>query len=81
MKPRSYFMALVRRGTTLVLQLADSKDQIHCEAIKIYGERVNTITNLRRKQGKLAAALRGQGFRFKKFTIERVRAGDFSAGA
>lgn len=39
------------------------------------------FANLERKRELLADALKREGFKFDKFRIERVPAGDFSAGA
>lgn len=77
---KTYHMGLVRRGSSLVLQIADSVDQLDCELLKYCGQRENSIANLKRKRLQLTEALRAQGFKFSRFSIERVSAGDFSAG-
>jgi hypothetical protein len=80
MSKRVYEMGLVRRGQTLVLQLADDRDQLSCELIKYIGPRENTIKNLRSKQAQLSEALKRQGFKFRRFQIERIPGADYSAG-
>ncbi len=78
---QTYHVGLLKQGKRLVIQVADSVDQLSCELWKYLGERETTIKRL--QDGKviiLASVNASHDTAFTSVSIRRVPSADFSAG-
>ena len=78
---KTYYIGLLKRGDTVVLEMADTVDQISCECWKYYGERERSIAHLKRESAQVLRAINEEhGTQFSKLVICRVASMDYTAG-
>jgi hypothetical protein len=81
MENKPYHVGLVKQGNTLVIQYAESIDQLSCELWKYAGERMTSGERLKANGRKFLAQMnRDFGTSFTRVKIERIGRNDFTAG-
>jgi len=79
--PRAYHMGLRKDGNRVIVEVADTVDQLSCELWKYMGERENTIAELERAKDRILKVINIEyGTHFQHITIQRIASGDFTAG-
>jgi hypothetical protein len=77
----TYHIGLVKRGRTLLIEVADTVDQLSCETWKYLGERETTIAKLRENASLLCLHVNEEhGTSFACARVSRIAGDDFTAG-
>ena len=78
---REYHLGLLKEGSNVVLEVADSVDQLSCELFRYLGARLNTVKRLKATAPELLGHINREfGTTFGKLTIRRIHSRDFHAG-
>ena len=77
----SYHIGLRKAGKTVIVELADTVDQLSCELWQYYGEHVNTVAELEQNKAAILKVINVEyGTDFQEIKIQRIASGDFTAG-
>jgi len=78
---RSYHLGLRKRGPCLILEVADSVDQLSCELWIYLGERIRSIAALRKNKAEILKEVNiAHKTDFRRIRVHRIAARDFTAG-
>lgn len=78
---RGYHVGFLKQGSTLIIECADTIDQLSCELWRYYGVRDTTVARLRQEAPlHLADINRDLGTAFTWVLVRRAGTRDYTAG-
>jgi hypothetical protein len=81
MAKQTYHIGLCKQGDTVIVQVADSVDQLSCELWKYLGERETTAAAIKANAASgLKYINQVEGTAFTRLKVERIGCNDYSAG-
>ena len=81
MADKIYHVGFLKHGKQLVIQVADSVDQLSCELWLYYGARCATLAHIRRNAQIMMLHMNElEGTDFNSVIVQRIAGNDYTAG-